>query len=225
MQAARRGDRTDRRSRGSRRSRDGDAKIEPVREVLVATTNEGKLREIRRILRDVPVTMKTLADFPRVDAPEETGASFAENARQKAIFYSCAMGIATLAEDSGFEVDALNREPGIYSARYLREEATYKERFTDIYRRLDEIGDADRSARFVCAVAVAKGAEIVFETSATVEGLLAAVPVGPHGFGYDPIFFYPPYGRTFGEVSDDEKTAVSHRGQAMRAFREYLLRT
>lgn len=196
-----------------------------MREVVVATTNLGKLREIRRILRDVPITVSTLADFSRVAAPEETGASFGENAREKAIYYSCATGKVTLAEDSGFEVDALNREPGIYSARYLREDATYDERFNDIYRRLRESGGADRSARFVCAVAVAKGAEIVFETSATVEGLLAPAPAGPNGFGYDPIFLYPPYRKTFGEVSEEEKIAVSHRGQAMRAFREYLLRT
>lgn len=194
-----------------------------MREVLIATTNDGKLREIRRILRDAPVTLKTLADFPGVLAPEETGSSFAENARQKAIYYASAAGVPTMAEDSGFEIDALNGEPGIYSARYLREDASYSQRFDHIYRRVAESGVAHPSSRFVCALAVAKGIEIVFETSATVEGMLAPAPAGPNGFGYDPIFLYPPYGRTFGEVSDDEKTAVSHRGQAMRAFRDYLL--
>src|SRR5687767_929153 len=98
-----------------------------MREVLVATTNQGKLREIRQILRDVPLTVRTLDDFPRLDAPEETGTSFAENARQKSTYYARATGLLTLAEDSGFEVDVLNREPGIYSARYLREDATYDE--------------------------------------------------------------------------------------------------
>ena len=196
-----------------------------MREVLIATTNQGKLREIGRILRDVPMALKTLADYPHVNAPEETGRSFAENARQKAIYYSCATGMMTLAEDSGFEVNAVKREPGIYSARYLRGDATYNERFNDIYRRVRESGGADRSARVVCAVAVVTGAEIVFEASATVEGLLAPAPAGANGFGYDPIFLYPPYQKTFAELSDEEKTAVSHRGQAMRAFREYLLRT
>ena len=191
----------------------------------MATTNQGKLREIRHVLRDVNICLKTLTDFPRVDAPEETGTSFAENARQKAIYYASATGMVTLAEDSGFEVDALDHDPGIYSARYLRENATYSERFDDIYRRVDESGSSDRSARYVCAVAMAKGAEIVFETMATVEGTLAPAPLGQNGFGYDPIFFYPPYGKTFGQVSDEEKTAVSHRGKAIRAFREYLLRT
>jgi XTP/dITP diphosphohydrolase len=194
-------------------------------DVLIATTNKGKLREIREILQGVPHRLKTLADFSDIEAPEETGASFAENARQKALYYAHATGMLTMAEDSGFEVDALGGEPGIYSARYLRENATYDERFEDLQRRVRDSGVSDRSARFVCALALADRAEIVFETSATVEGLLASAAAGPNGFGYDPIFLYPPYGKTFGEVSDEEKTAVSHRGQAMRAFRDYLLRT
>ena len=131
-------------------------------------------------------------------------------------------GMLTMAEDSGFEVDAIGGEPGIYSARYLREDATYDERFADIYRRVRASGSADRRARFVCALAVAARRDVLFETAASVEGRLADAPAGPNGFGYDPIFFYPSYGRTFGEVSDDEKTAVSHRGQAIRRFREYL---
>ena len=155
---------------------------------------------------------------------DETGSSFAENARQKALHYAAFTGMTTLAEDSGFEVDALNGEPGIYSARYLGEHATYDERFADIYRRVRESGTPDRSARFVCALAVARGTDVIFETAATVEGRLADAPAGPNGFGYDPVFYYPPYDRTFGEVSDQEKTAVSHRGQAMRAFRDYFFK-
>lgn len=191
-------------------------------EILIATTNGGKLREIRRILHDTPVALRTLADFPHVVVPEETGATFAENARQKALHYANATGITTMAEDSGFEVDALKGEPGIYSARYLREDANYDERFADIYRRVRESGSTDRSARFVCALAVAHHSDILFETAATVEGLLAEDAAGPHGFGYDPIFYYPAYGKTFGEVSDEEKMAVSHRGHAMRRFRTHL---
>ena len=190
--------------------------------ILIATTNPGKLREIHRILDGVPHELKTLADFPDVPVAEETGSSFAENARQKALHYSALTGMVTLAEDSGFEIDALNGEPGIYSARYLREDATYDERFADLYRRVGEAGTDTRAARFVCALAVANGHDVSFETTATVEGLLAGNAAGPNGFGYDPIFFYPPYGKTFGEVSDHEKTAVSHRGQAIRAFRDFL---
>ena len=190
--------------------------------LLVATTNAGKLREIVSILDGVPVVLHTLADFPGLPVPEETGASFAENARQKALHYNAHTGVPTLAEDSGFEVDALNGDPGIYSARYLNEGASYRDRFLDIYRRLREGGSADRRARFVCALAVARDGLVVFETAASVEGLVADRPSGPNGFGYDPMFFYPPYGKTFGEVTDAEKTVVSHRGQAIRAFREFL---
>jgi len=191
-------------------------------EILIATTNAGKLREIVRIMEGLPVALKTLADFPRAGTAEETGATFGENARQKALHHAGITGMVTLAEDSGFEVDALGGEPGIYSARYLREDATYDERFAHIYQRVRDSGSNARSARFVCALAVAHGREILFETTATVEGLLARTPAGSNGFGYDPIFWYPAYSRTFGEVSDEEKTAVSHRGQAMRVFREYL---
>ena len=150
--------------------------------------------------------------------------TFADNALQKAQYYARVIGLPTMAEDSGFEVDALDREPGVYSARYLREDANYEERFADIYKRVRSSASSARSARFVCALAVVDGDETLFETSAKVEGLLAEKPAGLNGFGYDPIFFYPAYGRTFGEVSDEEKTAVSHRGQALRAFRDHLLR-
>jgi XTP/dITP diphosphohydrolase len=193
-----------------------------VQELLIATTNAGKLREITRILHGLPILFKTLADFPDAPIAEETGSSFAENARQKALHYAGITGMPTMAEDSGFEVEALNGEPGIYSARYFRTDATYGDRFADIYRRVRESEAGDRSARFVCALAFADGTDVLFETTAQVEGALAPSPAGPHGFGYDPIFYYPPYGRTFGEVSDDEKGAVSHRGQAMRAFRDFL---
>ena len=190
--------------------------------LLLATTNAGKLREMRRILHGVPVELKTLDAFPGIPVAEESGSTFAENARQKALYYAARTGLLTMAEDSGFEVDALHGEPGIYSARYLREDATYAERFAAIYSRVNGSGASDRGARFVCAVALANGRDIIFETTATVEGELARAPAGANGFGYDPIFFYPLYGKTFGEVSDEEKTAVSHRGQAMRALREYL---
>ena len=195
-----------------------------VKSILIATTNAGKVREILRILDGLPHELKTLADFPGIPVPEETGATFAENASQKARHYAGLAGMVTMAEDSGFEVDALNGDPGIFSARYLREDAQYDERFADIYRRVRDARTGNRRARFVCALAVAQGDAVIFETTATVEGELAPAPAGPNGFGYDPVFFYPPYARTFGEVSDEEKTAVSHRGQAMRAFREFLIR-
>ena len=190
--------------------------------VLLATSNLDKLREITAILGDLPLTFKTLADFPAIDVPEETGSTFAENARQKALYYAQATALLTVAEDSGFEVDALNGQPGIHSARYLGADATYQERFEVIYRDVSALGATRSAARYVSAVAVASGSKIVFETRGVVEGELAARPAGTGGFGYDPIFTYPPYGKTFGEVSDTDKAAVSHRGLAMRNLRNYL---
>ena len=194
-------------------------------ELLIATTNADKLGEIFAILEGLPVALKTLRDFPGVAIPDETGATFAENARQKALHYAGATGLLTMAEDSGFEVAALDGAPGIYSARYLHPNATYPERFNAIYRDVRARGAATRAVRYVCAAALASGTRVVFETHGVVDGELAAAPAGSGGFGYDPIFYYPSYGRTFGEVSDKEKAAVSHRGLAMRAVRAELSST
>jgi XTP/dITP diphosphohydrolase len=194
----------------------------PTEVLLVATTNRDKLKEIIAILGPLPVTLKTLKDFPKLAVAEETGSTFAENARQKALHYAKATGLLTLAEDSGFEVDAIGCEPGIHSARYLRPNASYPERFDEIYREVQKKKTAPRSARFVCAVALAMGTKIQFETKASVEGELAEKPGGDRGFGYDPIFCYPPYGKTFAEVSPEQKRAVSHRGEAIRALRSHL---
>lgn len=190
--------------------------------LLVATTNPHKVREIVGILHGLPISLKTLRDVPGVTIPKETGSTFAENAREKALHYARATGLLTMAEDSGFEIEALDGDPGIYSARYLRPGATYPERFDAIYDELRTRHVKTSAARFVCALALASGEKIEFEARGIVEGQLAARPAGEGGFGYDPIFFYPPYGRTFGEVSPEEKEAVSHRGRAIRALRAHL---
>lgn len=191
-------------------------------EVLIATTNPGKLREIRALLDGAPVRLLTLEDFPPVEEPEETGRTFAENAVLKARAYARATGAATVAEDSGLEIDALGGEPGIHSARYPG--ATYADKFANLYARLAG-APKPWTARFVCALAMAdpSGATL-FETRATVEGEVADTPRGTFGFGYDPMFFYPPYGKTLGEVDGLEKLAVAHRGKAFRAFRAWLER-
>ena len=194
-------------------------------ELLVATTNPHKTREIIAILAGLPITLRTLRDFPRVESPEETGDTFQANARQKALYYSKATGCLTIAEDSGFEVEQLDGGPGVNSARYLRADATYSERFRAIYERLHARGVTLSAVRFVCGLSMADNDRILFETTGTVEGLLASEPAGDEGFGYDPIFYFPPYGKTFGQVSPDEKAAVSHRGKAIRALRDYLERT
>ena len=190
--------------------------------LLVATTNSGKLREIRELLGDVAVDLLTLGDVPVIEAPEETGATFEENARLKATYYSAHAGHLTVAEDSGLVIDALGGAPGVLSARYVRPDASYAERFDEIYRRLRERPEAGRAARFVCALAVADGDAVVFETTQTVEGEIADAPRGSQGFGYDPIFFFPAYRRTLAEVTRDEKLAVAHRGKAFRALAGWL---
>lgn len=196
--------------------------------LLVATTNPDKLREIRPLLAHLPVELLTLQNVARVPEPEEAGKTFAENARAKARYYDQLLnGLAggrpyTVAEDSGLVVDALNGEPGVHSARFLGPDASYPERFAEIDRRLTSASTSPRRARFVCAVAVVHSGEVVFETSGTVEGEVADRPRGEGGFGYDPIFYYPPYGRTLGEVTDDEKRLVAHRGEAFRRLALWL---
>lgn len=222
--------------------------------LLVATTNAGKLREIQALLAGLAVDVRALPADTDIPAPEETGVTFAENARLKAGYYAQATGLLTVAEDSGLEIDALDGRPGVLSARYPG--ATYDERFRNLYAELAARGAAPSSgtARFVCALALARGGEggeparavparardgeagdrrdgprggerageILFEARGVVEGLIAPEPRGAHGFGYDPIFFYPPYGRTLAETTDEEKSRVSHRGAAFRELRAFL---
>jgi len=197
--------------------------------LLLATTNPGKLREIRAVLADLPVVLRGLGDYTPVPEPEETGDTFAENARLKARAYAHALeshlhrDTLIVAEDSGLVFDALDGDPGVRSARFLGPDATYAERFEAIQRRLIERALRPRTARFVCALAaVGADGRVAFEVTGTVNGEIAAVPAGTHGFGYDPIFFYPPLGRTLAEASDEEKRAVSHRGQAFRALAGWL---
>ena len=190
--------------------------------LLVATTNQGKLREIRKLLAGLPIELVSLRDIPSIEEPDETGATFAENARLKARYYAQHSQLWTVAEDSGLVVDALGGEPGVYSARFLRRDATYPERFAEIFRRLDE-RSAPRTARFVAAVAsIDENGRLLYETEGIVEGQITREPRGSGGFGYDPIFFYPPYHATLAEVTEEEKNAVAHRGVAFRAFAEWI---
>ena len=194
-----------------------------MRTLLIATTNPGKLREIHALMTDAPVRLVSLADVPRIEEPEETGTTFEENARLKARYYAARSGLWTVAEDSGLVIDALDGDPGVLSARFLRPDATYRERFAEIYRRLDARAGQPRSARFVAALACVDGGDVVYETTGIVEGEIAGAPRGSGGFGYDPIFFYPPYGRTLAELCDADKIAVAHRGIAFRAFAAWII--
>ena len=189
--------------------------------LLVATTNQNKVREIRQLLDGVPVELTTLAGWPELEAPEETGRTFEENARGKALYYAAATGELTVAEDSGLEVDALGGMPGVESARFGGADTPYPEKFALIYEALRANGSLESSARFICALVLAKGDRVLFEARGTVEGRIAPEPKGDGGFGYDPIFFYPPYGQTLAEAGD-LKAAVSHRGEAFRTLKAFL---
>jgi XTP/dITP diphosphohydrolase len=195
-----------------------------VTKLLLATTNPGKLREIVAILAGVPFEIRTLSDYPGIAPAPETGRSFAENARVKALYYAALTDQLTAAEDSGLEIDALAGAPGVESARWGGADATYPEKFALLYDALRSKGTVASPARFVCSVALVRGRDILFETEGAVKGRIALEPRGEGGFGYDPIFFYPPLGRTLAEIEPEQKAAVSHRGRAFRALREYLER-
>jgi XTP/dITP diphosphohydrolase len=191
------------------------------RELLIATSNPGKLREIVGILHGIPFELRTLAEFPDVEEPEETGSTFAENARLKALYYSARTGLPAVADDSGIEIDALGNAPGVHSARWHGSD--YPTKFAVIYRELAARGLRTSPARFVAHVALADRGRVLFETTGVVNGEIAPEPRGSRGFGYDPIFFYPPYGCTLAEVDGTRKAAVSHRGQAFGTLRARLL--
>lgn len=193
-----------------------------VGKILFATTNANKVREVRHALRGMPYEILTLADVGDVPEPEETGATYWENARIKALAYAQETGLTTVAEDAGFEVDALGGTPGVQSARFLGASTPYPDRFAEIYRRL---ASTKSSARFVTALAVARGHELLFETESVIEGSVAPEPRGQHGFGYDPIFHYPPFAGTVAQLSDDQKAAVSHRARAFRDLHRWLRKT
>lgn len=191
-----------------------------MKTLLIATTNPGKLREIYGILAGIPIELIGLDQFPGIAEPEETGATFAENARLKARYYYEKTGVPAVADDSGIEIDALGKAPGVHSARWHGTD--YATKFAAIYRELSAQGLSTSPARFVAHVAVADDEGIRFEARGTVEGEIAPQPRGSHGFGYDPIFFYPPYGVTLAEVDGAKKAAVSHRGEAFRQLRDWL---
>jgi XTP/dITP diphosphohydrolase len=190
------------------------------RTLLLATTNPGKIREIRGILAALPWELASLERFPGIVEPEETGATFAENARLKALYYHQQTGLPAVADDSGIEIDALDKAPGVHSARWHGTD--YAVKFAAIRRELAARGVTTSTARFVAHIALADRGAVQFEATGIVEGTIAPEPRGAHGFGYDPIFFYPPYGCTLAEVDGPRKAAVSHRGAAFRQLAGWL---
>ena len=188
----------------------------------MATTNKGKLKEIRAQLAGLPLEI-TILDIPALKSEyQETGRTFMENAREKCLFYSRHWQGLALGEDSGLVVDALDGEPGIYSARYAGPEASDEENIQKLLRRLKGIPPERRAARFVSAMALAHSGRVLKEMEGVVEGRIASEARGKRGFGYDPVFFYPPLGRTFAELDAGEKNRISHRGRALSALKKFL---
>lgn len=187
-----------------------------MQKLLIATKNAGKIREIKELLKDLPITVKDLSEFEEISEPAETGATFAENAALKAVYYAAATGVPALADDSGLEVDALGGAPGIFSARYAGEKASDKERISKLLSELGETAAENRGARFVCAMAVAdeQGA-VKFLTEGLCRGKIAFAASGANGFGYDPIFVPDGFSDTFGVISDNIKQKISHRAAAI----------
>ena len=163
--------------------------------------------------------------WPDLPAPDEPGPNFIDNAVVKALYYEKATGLPSVGEDSGLEVDALDGAPGVFSARWMGEDTPYAVKNARLLEKLAGLNPEERTARYVCAVALAKDGEIVFRAVETVEGHIAESPRGDRGFGYDPVFFYPPYGKTMAEATPDEKNRVSHRGKAMAGLRAFLDRS
>ena len=191
--------------------------------LLVASTNHNKIREIRAVLNATSIQMMTLADLPPIQEPEESGDTFWENGRLKALSYAQQTGLTTVAEDSGLEIDALGGEPGVRSARFLGPNTSYPDRFAEIYKRLAAQPHAPRDARFVTALVLAQpDRTILYEIEAVIEGVIAETPAGTNGFGYDPILFYPPFGKTLAELTLEEKCAVSHRARVFRDLARHL---
>ena len=190
--------------------------------LVVATTNPGKVREINDILSGAGIDLISLDQFPGLVEPEETGETFAENARLKALYYAQATGLPSVADDSGLEIDALDTAPGVHSARWQGQD--YVVKFRKIYELLQERGLETSAARFVCHVALAHQGRVIHETTGIVSGQIAPAPRGTNGFGYDPIFYYPPFKCTLAELDLERKATVSHRGQAFGELRKFLTR-
>lgn len=194
-----------------------------TKRILLATNNAGKIVELRSMIAGLPIEVCGLADFPDATEVEETGSTFAENARLKAIGYALQTGMTSLADDSGLEVDALGGRPGVLSARYGGEGTSFENKMKMLLSELENADSADRSAQFSCAIAISdeKGS-ILFESEGICRGRIALSPIGSGGFGYDPIFVPDGYEQTFGELSSAIKQNISHRSRAFSQIMPFL---
>ena len=194
-------------------------------DLLVATTNHGKFAEVQAFLKSLPLRIVSLRDLANPPAVIEDGATFEANALKKARTLARFCGLPTLADDSGIEVYALGGRPGIFSARYCGAEGNDDANNQKLLRDLAAVPDENRTGRFVCALALcAPDGDGLKEWTVrdSCEGRIAFAPAGSNGFGYDPLFFYPPFGKTFGEIDRETKATVSHRGKALKKLAEML---
>ncbi|QTA78058.1 ITP/XTP pyrophosphatase [Desulfonema limicola] len=181
--------------------------------LVIATRNNGKTSEIREILKNFPIEIRNLNDFGPIPQVKEDGATFDDNAYKKASFTARVLGFPALADDSGLVVDALDGRPGVHSARYAGENASDQERCIKL---LDEMKDKEnRQAAFECVISIAVPSGPALTYDGRCEGIITREPAGENGFGYDPVFFYPPLQKTFAQLSSHEKNQVSHRGKAL----------
>jgi len=192
--------------------------------LLLASFNPGKVKELRDFLSSLPFDIIGLEVIPGLQPPSETGSSFAENARQKAEYYSRFSEALTIADDSGLVVDALNGQPGIHSARFVSETASDEQRYREVLFRMRNVPGQKRTARFICCIVLARQGRALDIFEGTVEGVILPEPRGENGFGYDPIFLVPEVGKTLAELEPSEKLDVSHRGQALRKLSSALLK-
>jgi XTP/dITP diphosphohydrolase len=185
--------------------------------LVIATGNPGKITEIKELLAGFPIEVKNLNDFGPIPEVEEDGDTFDENAYKKASFAAKILGIPALADDSGLVVEALNGAPGVLSARYAGENASDEQRVVKLLKEME--GETYRKAAFECVISIAVPSGPALTYEARCEGLIALKPAGQNGFGYDPIFFYPPLNKTFGQMTIAEKGKVSHRGKALQELK------
>jgi len=195
-----------------------------ILQLVLATNNKGKIKEIKQLLADLPITILTADDFLEFPDIEETGETFAENALLKANAIAEFCDLPALADDSGLEVDALDGAPGVYSARYAGEDGNPVNNNNKLIKELKNIPEEKRTARFKCVIAINWGDGTTDTVEGSVEGVIAEDIAVGNGFGYDPVFYYPPAKKRFSEMSMEEKNAVSHRGKALQKARELFVR-
>lgn len=193
-----------------------------MKEIILASSNKGKVKEVSAMLADMGIAVLPLSETGYTEEIDENGTTFTENAVIKAEQVCKALGKPVLADDSGLEIDCLNKEPGIYSARYLGHDTPYEIKNQMILDKLADVPKEERSARFVCSMALAMPSGETLTTYATMEGEIGYEIKGQNGFGYDPIFFLPEFGMTSAQISPEQKNEISHRGKALRMMKDKI---